>query len=129
MLAKLKLTPHLLLALLALLFAGLIVLAVRTPSTPLSIAIKFAILLYLALGAATGRRSAGYILAALCGASAVFTAMQLAEGPLLLSVEDAFLVGWALVLFALAIYLVVSPGMRRLYASSKSPNVDTPPGP
>jgi hypothetical protein len=129
MLAKLKLTPHLLLALLALLFAGLIVLTVRTPSTPLSIAIKFAILLYLALGAATGRRSAGYILAALCGASAVFTAMQLAEGPLLLSVEDAFLVGWALVLFALAIYLVVSPGMRRLYASSKRPNVDTPPGP
>jgi len=129
MLAKLKLAPRPLLALLALLFVGLVVLTVQAPSTPQSIAIKFAILLYLAYGAVSGGRSAAYIFAALCTGSAVFTAMQFTEEPLSLSVEDMLLVGWALVLIALAIYLVVSPSMRRLYASSKIPHAVTPPGP
>jgi hypothetical protein len=129
MLDKLKLAPRPLLGLLALLFLGMLILTVQAPSTIMSVAIKFAIFLYLAYGAVSGRRSAAYILAAFCAGSAVFTAMQLTEEPLSASIEDILLVGWAFVLLALAIYLVASPSMRRLFATSKRPHAVAPPGP
>ena len=128
MLAKLKLAPRLLLVLLALLFVGLSALTLQVPPALQTIAIKFAILLYLAYGAVSGRRSAAYILAALCAASAVLTAMQLLEEPLSLNVEDMLLGGWVFVLVVLAAYLAVSPAMRRLYASSRSLSAVAPPG-
>ena len=129
MLDKLKLAPRPLLALLALLFLGMTILAVQAPSTLQSVAIRFAIVLYLAYGAVSGRRSAAYLLAAFCAGSAVFTAMQFTEEPPSMNVEDILLVGWALVLFALAIYLIASSSMRRLFATSKHASAVTQPGP
>ena len=126
---ELKVAPRLLLVLLALLFVGLTGISLQAPPSFQSIAIKFALLLYLAYGAVSGRRSAAYILAALCAASAVLTTMQLLEEPLSPTVEETLLVGWVFVLVALAAYLVVSPAMRRLYASSRSLNAVAPPGP